>query len=110
MHIKLINCINLATDAEIKKLHRKNCLLVVVAVCSGVPMASRARGKLSFGAPTQSVHGSIDAKNQLGIKGRQKLTRALQSPAYCCFLTRLKTSYGCDVIELTSGPLNLGNH
>jgi len=33
-----------------------------------------------FGAPTptQPVHGSIDAKNELGIKGRRKLT--LESP------------------------------
>ena len=44
-------------------------------------------GKLSFGAPTQSVRGSIDAKNELAIKGRQKLTRALQSPAYSWFYT-----------------------
>ena len=29
--------------------------------------------KVSFGAPTQHVHGSIDAKNELGIKGRRKL-------------------------------------
>jgi len=42
-------------------------------------------GKLSFGAPTQPVHGSIDAKNELGMKGRRKLTRALQSPAYSFF-------------------------
>jgi len=42
-------------------------------------------GKLSFGAPTQRVHGSIDAKNELGIKGRRKLTQALLSPAYICF-------------------------
>jgi len=41
--------------------------------------------KLSFGAPTQTVHGSIDAKNELGIKGRRKLTRALQSPAHSWF-------------------------
>ena len=34
--------------------------------------------KLSFGAPTQPVHGSIDAKNELGIKGRQKLTLAVR--------------------------------
>jgi len=26
-------------------------------------------GKLSFGAPTQPVHGSIDAKNELGYRG-----------------------------------------
>ena len=26
-------------------------------------------GKLSFGAPTQPVHGSIDAKNELGYGG-----------------------------------------
>jgi len=32
--------------------------------------------KLSLGAPTQSVHGSIDAKNELGIKGRRKMTGA----------------------------------
>ena len=33
-------------------------------------------GKLSFGAPTQPLHGSsIDAKNELGVKGRRKLTR-----------------------------------
>ena len=43
-------------------------------------------GKRSFGAPpTQPVHGIIDAKNELGIKGCRKLTRALQSPAYICF-------------------------
>ena len=27
-------------------------------------------GKLNFGAPTQPVHGSIDAKKEFGIKGR----------------------------------------
>jgi len=32
-------------------------------------------GKLSFGAPTQPVHGCIDAKNELGVKGRRKLSR-----------------------------------
>ena len=64
-------------------------------------------GKLSFGAHTQTVHGSINAKNELGIKGRRKLTRDLHSPAYSCFLTRLKTFYGCDVTELTSALLNL---
>jgi len=42
--------------------------------------------KLSFGAPTQPVHGSIDAKNELVIKGRRKLTRVLQSFAYKLFL------------------------
>ena len=42
-------------------------------------------GKLSYGAPTQPVHGSIDAKNELGIKGHRKLTRALQSPVYTGF-------------------------
>jgi len=42
-------------------------------------------GILSFGAPTQPVHGSIHEKNELGIKGRRKLTRARQSPAYSCF-------------------------
>jgi len=47
--------------------------------------------KLSFGAPTQPVRGSIDVKNELEIKGRRKLTRALHSPAYNCFYTRLKT-------------------
>jgi len=35
--------------------------------------------------PAQPVDGSIDAKNELGIKGRRKLTRALQSPACSCF-------------------------
>jgi len=59
---------------------------------------------------TQPVHGSIDAKNKLRIKGRRKLTRALQSPAYSCFWTRLKTSCDCDVTELRAGLLNLGNH
>jgi len=39
-------------------------------------------GKLSYGAPTQPVHGSIDAKNELGIKECRKLPRALQSPEY----------------------------
>jgi len=34
-------------------------------------------GKLTFGAPTQPIHSSTDAKNVLGIKGRRKLTRAL---------------------------------
>jgi len=66
--------------------------------------------KLSFGATTQPVHGSVDAKNELGIKGRRKLTRALQSPAYSSFSIHLKTSCDCDVTELTSRPLNLGNH
>jgi len=47
--------------------------------CLGFPAPG---GKLSFCAPTQPVHGSIDAKNELGIMGRRKLTRALQSPAY----------------------------
>ena len=42
-------------------------------------------GNLSFGAPTQPVHGSIDAKNELGIKRHRTLTWALQSPAYSCF-------------------------
>ena len=42
------------------------------------------RGKLSFDPPTQPVHGSTDAKNELGIKGRRKLTRTLQSPAHIC--------------------------
>ena len=66
-------------------------------------------GKLSFGALSQPVHGSTDAKIELEIKRRRKLTRALQSPPYSCFLTRLKTYCDCDVIELTSGPFNLGN-
>jgi len=39
--------------------------------------------KLTFGAPTQPVHGSIDAKNKWGIKRRRKLTRALQSKISC---------------------------
>ena len=42
-------------------------------------------GKRSLGTPTQPVHASIDAKNELGIKGRAKLLRALQSPTYSCF-------------------------
>jgi len=42
-------------------------------------------GKLSFGVPTQPVHGSIGAKNESGVKGRRKLTRALQSLLYSCF-------------------------
>jgi len=67
-------------------------------------------GKLSFGAPTQPVHGSIDTKNELGIKGRRKLTLDLQSPAYICFLLRLKFYCGCDVTELTAGFSNLENH
>jgi len=33
--------------------------------------------KFSFGAPTQPVHASIDAKNEFVIKGRRKLTRDL---------------------------------
>jgi len=33
--------------------------------------------KVSFGAPTPPVHGSIDAKSELGLKGRQKPTRSL---------------------------------
>jgi len=33
-------------------------------------------GKLSLGAPTQPVCGSIVAKNELGVKGRRKLTWA----------------------------------
>jgi len=36
---------------------------------------SAPRGKLSFGAPTQPGHGKIDAKNELGVTGRRKLTR-----------------------------------
>jgi len=33
--------------------------------------------KVRFGAPTQSVHGSVDAKSGLVVnKGRRKLTRA----------------------------------
>jgi len=32
--------------------------------------------KVSFGAPTQIFRGSIDAKSELGINGRRKLTRA----------------------------------
>ena len=43
-------------------------------------------GKLSVCAPTQPVHGSIDAKNELGIKGRRKVSRAVQSLAYKLFL------------------------
>jgi len=46
------------------------------------PMACLARvpfawGKVSLGAPTQSVRGSTDAKNELGVKGRRKLSRTL---------------------------------
>jgi len=33
--------------------------------------------KFSFGAPTQPVLGSINAKYELGVKGRRKLTRVL---------------------------------
>jgi len=32
--------------------------------------------KVSFGVPTQPVCGSIDAKNELRVEGRRKLTRA----------------------------------
>jgi len=32
-------------------------------------------GKVRFGAPTQPVRASIDAKSELGAKERQKLTR-----------------------------------
>jgi len=84
----------------------KNAMVLAVAYL-GFPAP---RGKLSFGAPTQPVHGSMDAKNELGIKGRRKLTGALQSPAYSGISTRLKTYCDCDVTELTSRPLNLGNH
>jgi len=41
--------------------------------------------KLHFGATIHPVHGSIDAKNGLGIKRRQKLSRAQQSPKYIFF-------------------------
>jgi len=34
--------------------------------------------KVSFGAPTQHVHGSIDSKSELGVKGRRKLIRDLR--------------------------------
>ena len=54
-------------------------------ITSGVLRVSRAWEQTQFWRPAQPVHGSIDAKNELAIKGRRKLTRALQSPAYCCF-------------------------
>jgi len=40
--------------------------------------------KVSSGAPTQPIHGSIDANSELGVKGRRNLPRARQSPAYIC--------------------------
>ena len=49
---------------------------------SGVPRVSRARGQTQFWRPpTQPVHGSIDAKIELELKVRRKLTRA---PAIAC--------------------------
>jgi len=36
-----------------------------------------AGDKPNLGAPTQPVRGSIDAKNELGVKGHRKLARAL---------------------------------
>jgi len=68
-------------------------------------------GKPSFGAPTQPVHARIYAKNEVGIKGCRKLTRALQSPAYCRFLTRLKTravSAALHTPQLGGGTLSQG--
>jgi len=38
--------------------------------------------KLSFGAPTHPVHGSIDAMNELGIKGHR--TKVDSGPAIDC--------------------------
>jgi len=32
-------------------------------------------GKVSLGAPTQSVRGSADAKNEFEVKGRPELSR-----------------------------------
>ena len=55
--------------------------------------------KVSLGAPARPIRGSIDAKNELGVKGRRKLTR--MHGAYTRFMTRVKTSHDCDVTEMT---------
>jgi len=56
---------------------------------SGVPRVSRARGQTQFWRPhphpARPWQHTVDAKNELGIKGPRKLTQAMQSPAYNCF-------------------------
>ena len=49
---------------------------------SGVPKISRAQGQTQFWRPHQACSWQLDVKNELGIKGRRKLARALPSPAY----------------------------
>jgi len=41
--------------------------------CLGLPVPW---GKVSFGTPTQTFRGSLDAKNELGVKRRRKLNWA----------------------------------
>ena len=45
-------------------------------LATAFPIGFPAPGnKVSLGAPTQPVHGSKDAKSELGVKGLRKLTR-----------------------------------
>ena len=67
-----------------------------LVIASGAPRVSRVRGQSQFGRPIQFVRGSIDAKSELGVKGRQKLTRAPHI-VVSGFWARLKTSYDYDV-------------
>jgi len=46
-----------------------------VHAISDVPRVYSAEDKVSLGTPTQPFSGNIEAKNELGVKGRRKMTR-----------------------------------